>query len=140
MVSKNNVQERLMTEAQRRPHYGLRKLSVGVASVLLGTTLYFGQADSVHADVVNSNNGGQANEDTKADVNTHEVNVENNVNTSASVSNRDQAVSQSVDNSDKQLASGVGDASQAVTSQAVLAAPSQDQVNNSESVASQIVN
>ena len=143
MVSKNNVQERLMTEAQRRPHYGLRKLSVGVASVLLGTTLYFGQADSVHADIVNSNNGGQANEDTKANVNTHEVNVENNVNTSntsASVSNRDQVVSQSVDNSDKQLASGVGDASQAVTSQAVVAAPSQDQINNSESVASQMVN
>lgn len=42
-VSKNNVKQRLEKEAQHQvPHYGLRKLSIGVASVLLSTTLYWG--------------------------------------------------------------------------------------------------
>ena len=36
------------------PHYGIRKLSVGVASVLLGTTFYMGMnGNVVHADTVN---------------------------------------------------------------------------------------
>ena len=49
MVSKNNSQNRIQQEAKRVPHYGLRKLSVGVASVLLGTSFYFGTATTVHA-------------------------------------------------------------------------------------------
>ena len=48
MVSKNNWQYQQQRQAQRVPHYGLRKLSVGVASVLLSTTLYMGM--SAHAD------------------------------------------------------------------------------------------
>ncbi|WP_295729462.1 YSIRK-type signal peptide-containing protein [uncultured Limosilactobacillus sp.] len=53
MVAKNNLQNRLKQNARRIPHYGIRKLSIGVASVLLGTTLYWGAANStpVHADV-----------------------------------------------------------------------------------------
>lgn len=50
MVSKNNFKKIMQDEAKRVPHYGLRKLSVGVASVLLSTTLFFGvraQADTV---------------------------------------------------------------------------------------------
>ncbi|WP_295746930.1 YSIRK-type signal peptide-containing protein [uncultured Limosilactobacillus sp.] len=47
MVSKNNWRNKLEQNAHRRPHYGLRKLSVGVASVLLGTTLYLGGASTV---------------------------------------------------------------------------------------------
>ena len=40
--------------ADRTPHYSLRKLSVGVASVLLSTTLWMGANGSVaHADTVN---------------------------------------------------------------------------------------
>lgn len=35
MVSRNNVKERLVTDTDRVSHYGIRKLSVGVASVLL---------------------------------------------------------------------------------------------------------
>lgn len=50
MVSKNNQWQHLQASAQRVPHYGLRKLSVGVASVLLSTTLYMGV--SAHADTV----------------------------------------------------------------------------------------
>ena len=49
MVSKNNTYQKLCQDADRTPHYGLRKLSVGVASVLLSTTLYLGvnaQADT----------------------------------------------------------------------------------------------
>ncbi len=50
MVSKNNTYQKLCQDADRTPHYGLRKLSVGVASVLLSTTLYLGvnaQADTL---------------------------------------------------------------------------------------------
>ena len=50
VVSKNNWQYQQQRQAQRVPHYGLRKLSVGVASVLLSTTLYMGV--SAHADTV----------------------------------------------------------------------------------------
>ena len=50
MVSKNNQWQHLRASAQRVPHYGLRKLSVGVASVLLSTTLYMGV--SAHADTI----------------------------------------------------------------------------------------
>lgn len=52
MVSKNNQWQHLQASAQRVPHYGLRKLSVGVASVLLSTTLYMGV--SAHADTVSA--------------------------------------------------------------------------------------
>lgn len=55
MVSKNNTYQKLYQDADRTPHYGLRKLSVGVASVLLSTTLYLGvnaQADTVNQPVV----------------------------------------------------------------------------------------
>ena len=42
MVSKNNQIKYEKWNTNRKPHYGLRKLSIGVASVLLGTTLYWG--------------------------------------------------------------------------------------------------
>ena len=48
MVSKNNFQQHQQAVADRVPHYGIRKLSVGVASVLLSTTLYMGV--TAHAD------------------------------------------------------------------------------------------
>lgn len=54
MVSKRNQQ--LLLEARtdnHELHYGLRKLTVGVASVLLGTTVFLG-GQAVHADTVNS--------------------------------------------------------------------------------------
>lgn len=50
MVPKNNQWQHLQTSTQRVSHYGLRKLSVGVASVLLSTTLYMGV--SAHADTL----------------------------------------------------------------------------------------
>ena len=55
MVSKNNVQVKDRYATKQVPHYGIRKLSVGVASVLLGTTFYMGMnGNVVHADTVNS--------------------------------------------------------------------------------------
>lgn len=54
MVSKNNVQVKDRYATKQVHHYGIRKLSVGVASVLLGTTFYMGMnGNVVHADTVN---------------------------------------------------------------------------------------
>ena len=41
-MSKNNVQEYVRKMEPQRQRFGLRKLSVGVASVLLGTTFMVG--------------------------------------------------------------------------------------------------
>ena len=49
MVSKNNHQILKQRQTNQVPHYGLRKLSIGVASVLLSTTFYLGAA-TAHAD------------------------------------------------------------------------------------------
>lgn len=49
MVGKNNLKKKLEQDAQRIPHYGLRKLSIGITSVLLSTTLYFGTTSTAHA-------------------------------------------------------------------------------------------
>lgn len=54
-LSKKNIQERLRKEATSQEHYALRKLSVGVASVLLGTT-FFIHGQSVQADTTTSTN------------------------------------------------------------------------------------
>jgi chemotaxis protein histidine kinase CheA len=52
MLRKKN--KMFVDSADRTPHYSLRKLSVGVASVLLSTTLWMGANGSVaHADTIN---------------------------------------------------------------------------------------
>lgn len=58
MVSKNNLTYRWEHDTKMVPHYGLRKFSVGVASVLLGTTVGLGISTGVsHADTVDANAG-----------------------------------------------------------------------------------
>ena len=52
-MSKNNVEEISKYVFNQSQHYALRKLSVGVASVLIGTTMYVGLA---HADTVSASN------------------------------------------------------------------------------------
>ena len=52
-MSKNNVKEISKYVFNQSQHYALRKLNVGVASVLIGTTMYVGLA---HADTVPINN------------------------------------------------------------------------------------
>ncbi|MDB6221661.1 mucin-binding protein [Lactobacillus amylovorus] len=59
MVRKKN--KMFVDSADRTPHYSLRKLSVGVASVLLSTTLWMGANGSVvHADTDTINNNATA--------------------------------------------------------------------------------
>ena len=48
-----------LKNAHQRPHYGLRKLSIGVASVLLSITFGLGTVADVHADVPEGNNPAQ---------------------------------------------------------------------------------
>ena len=64
MVSKNNVKYYEQRHAlYRKPHFGLRKLSIGVASVLLSTTFFLGKA---HADEVT---GSESNDENVATLN-----------------------------------------------------------------------
>ena len=55
MVGKNNVTLHELQDHQTNQTYALRKLSVGVASVLVGTTLAMWSGETVHADTVVSN-------------------------------------------------------------------------------------
>ena len=57
MVSKNNIQVKDRYATKQVPHYGIRKLSVGVASVLLSTTLYMGV--TAHTDAIAATNPQQ---------------------------------------------------------------------------------
>lgn len=59
MVSKNNRVKRMEEAAERQSHFSIRKLTIGAASVLLGTTLWMG----THVDVAkaadnNANDNG----------------------------------------------------------------------------------
>lgn len=76
-------------DARRVSHWGLRKLSVGVASVLLGTTLYFGMAGVVHADTLTS----------RASSNQTNVVAKNSTNSGTEASGDHQQVA--VDSADK---------------------------------------
>ncbi|MCO7135219.1 YSIRK-type signal peptide-containing protein [Ligilactobacillus salivarius] len=55
MVSKNNHQVYQQKLAERKQRWGIRKLSVGVASVLLGTTFMLYSNHAVLADTVPTN-------------------------------------------------------------------------------------
>lgn len=81
MVSKNNRQILKQSGAKQTPHYGLRKLSIGVASVLLSTTLYMG-ATTVYADsnrgiatttVEHNNNNQQDQQNNNIDSDSHQT-------------------------------------------------------------------
>ena len=50
MVSKRNKKYLITKQERLIPHYGLRKLSVGVASVLLSTSILMGMATKAQAD------------------------------------------------------------------------------------------
>lgn len=65
-MGKNNIQLR-EEKGTTIQHWGLRKLSVGVASVLLGTTAYLGMGSGVvvHADTIPSNNNADVVADSK---------------------------------------------------------------------------
>lgn len=76
MVSKNNHIKRMEEAAERQSHFGIRKLTVGAASVLLGTTLWMGtNSATVHADTSN-------NEDKDITDESHSQKVNSSVDTS----------------------------------------------------------
>ncbi len=50
---RSQKQKLFEASANRTPHYGIRKYTVGVASVLLSTTLWMGAGNVVHADTLN---------------------------------------------------------------------------------------
>ncbi|MCF1784317.1 MAG: MSCRAMM family adhesin SdrC [Lactobacillus mulieris] len=59
-VSKNNFKHKMEESANRVQHFGFRKFSVGLTSVLLSTSLYFGVSNSVaKADTVTDKNNTQ---------------------------------------------------------------------------------
>ena len=67
MVSRKNIELRKQQSAKQIPHYGLRRLSIGVASVLLGTSLYLGANSLVaSADAVTPGKDGQTDTETHA--------------------------------------------------------------------------
>lgn len=59
LVGKNNVTLHELQDHQTNQTYALRKLSVGVASVLVGTTLAMWSGETVHADTVVNNSNSQ---------------------------------------------------------------------------------
>ena len=64
MVSKNNRYLKDVLQADKAQHWSLRKLGIGVTSVLLGTTFYLGGNTVAHADTTApatapADNGGQ---------------------------------------------------------------------------------
>ena len=65
MVSKNNRIQRIEQTAERQSHFGIRKLTVGAASVLLGTTLWLGNnANGASADTIKDNSEADTQEST----------------------------------------------------------------------------
>lgn len=66
MVSKNNRIERMEQAAERQSHFGIRKLTIGAASVLLGTTLWLGNNANVAKADTNADKGDidKANQET----------------------------------------------------------------------------
>lgn len=63
MVSKNNRIKRMEDAAKRQQHFSIRKLTIGAASVLLGTTLWLGTNASVaHAETNDKSNADDDNQ------------------------------------------------------------------------------
>lgn len=74
MVSKNNIAVKERQTSEKVNRYGLRKLTVGTASVLLGVTMY-GTA-TANADTATPDSASaSANQTQQANVDTHEVDI-----------------------------------------------------------------
>ncbi len=69
MVSKNNRIKKMENVAERQSHFGIRKLTIGAASVLLGTTLWMSNGNVVQAsdNGNDGNNGDHAADDSKTE-------------------------------------------------------------------------
>lgn len=77
MVSKNNRIKKMEKAAERKPHFAIRKLTIGAASVLLGTTLWMSTtASTSHAYTNDDANSPESHEksNTTADNGTGDAN------------------------------------------------------------------
>lgn len=84
MVSKNNRIKRMEEAAERQSHFGIRKLTVGAASVLLGITLLFGaNAKVARAAETNVTTGAGTNVTTSANAVESDNNKGNKTNQSS---------------------------------------------------------
>ena len=84
MVSKNNRLKRMEEAAERQSHFGIRKLTVGAASVLLGITLLFGaNAKVARAAETNVTTGAGTNVTTSANAVESDNNKGNKTNQSS---------------------------------------------------------
>lgn len=80
MIGKNNFYEKEKSLTIPKPVYGLKKLSIGVASVLLGTAFFFSGGNSAHAATTVSETLTAANELSSADSgSTHTLQVQSTV-------------------------------------------------------------
>ncbi|QLL77528.1 Cna B-type domain-containing protein [Ligilactobacillus saerimneri] len=70
MFSRNNQFEKSKQTANQKPRYALRKLSVGVASVLIGTAFYLGNSTTAHADTTSAPTNADNTEHATADATT----------------------------------------------------------------------
>ena len=68
MVSKRNKKYLITKQERLIPHYGLRKLSVGVAFVLLSTSILMGMATKAQADTVDGEANQEIGQTTKSSV------------------------------------------------------------------------
>ena len=80
MIGKNNFYEKEKFLTNQKPVYGLKKLSIGVASVLLGTAFFFSGGNSAHAATTVSETLTAANElSPAASDSTHTLQVQSTV-------------------------------------------------------------
>lgn len=100
MVSRNNSYLHRRQTSERQLQYGVRKLSVGVASVVIGVGFFMGSSAVAHADTTSVSS------DKPTDLGqNNEVAASNNVYTSNSASSQaDTPVTSSVANDDADVA------------------------------------
>lgn len=136
-MSKNNVKEYVQKMQPQHQRYTLKKLTVGVASVLIGTTTYLASSDAVHADTVNSNAGSaDVSQETKATIDTHEVDVSSSsASSSISSDNVSSAVSAASASQNEQTSS----ADSAISASSEAVSPSVSSASSTNSTLSAVM-
>lgn len=127
MVSKNNIAVKERQTSEKVNKYGLRKLTVGTASVLLGVTMY-GTA-TANADTATPDSASaSANQTQQANVDTHEVDISSASAANVATTNND-TVSAVNANNNLSNSSAVLQAASAATSSVQTALKSAQQVD-----------
>lgn len=139
MVSKNNIAVKEQQSSKKVNKYGLRKLTVGTASVLLGVTMY-GTATADADTITPNSNSVSANQATQANVDTHEIDISSASTANTSTANSDVAPTANANNNLSNSSAVLQAASAAVNSaQSALsasAASQDEQTSNASSAVS----